>query len=145
MKLEYIIIRPKHFSSNEGACEQLFCREKRRVLFGRVIEMGASLGEVLVRVELQGDNVEKLKKFLKKCLVSLLGRKLFRPPSYMNQCSSCLCTATVKLCDYLLVLKKFVGGRKLCIICYVVIWLMANWDNLKKVFMEKWNIIKIFL
>ena len=26
--------------------EQLFSREKRRVLFGRVIEMGASLGEV---------------------------------------------------------------------------------------------------
>lgn len=26
--------------------EQLFCREKRRVLFGRVREMGASLGEV---------------------------------------------------------------------------------------------------
>ena len=33
-------------------------------------------------VELQGDYVEK--KFLKKCLVTLLGRKLFRPLSYMH-------------------------------------------------------------
>ena len=58
-------------------CEQLFCGEKHRVLFVRVTDMGASLGEVC-RV------TRRLcwKKLLKKCLVSLLGRKLFRPFSY---------------------------------------------------------------
>ena len=57
--------------------EQLFCGEKRRVLLGRVTEMGATLGEVC-RV------TRRLcwKKIMKKFLVSLLGRKLFRPPSY---------------------------------------------------------------
>ena len=56
--------------------EQLFCREKCRVLFGRVTEMGASLGEVYKET--------MLKIFLnfRKNVVSLLGRKLFWPPSY---------------------------------------------------------------
>lgn len=37
----------QRFLSNEEVIrEQLFCREERRVLFGRIKEMGASLGEV---------------------------------------------------------------------------------------------------
>ena len=66
MKHGYIIIPPKHFSLNEEAIifvKQLFCREKRRVLFGRVTEMRASLGEVCSYKETM------LKKILKKCLV----------------------------------------------------------------------------
>ena len=62
-------------------CTYVFCREKRRVLFWWVKEMGASLGKVC-RVTRR--LCRKIKnKIKKKCLVSLLGRKLFRPPSYM--------------------------------------------------------------
>ena len=43
--------------------------------------MGASLGEVC---RVTGDYVGKLKKLMEKCLVSLLGRKLFRPTSYLH-------------------------------------------------------------
>lgn len=74
----------QRFSSNEkaiinGLRKQLFCRERYRVLFGRVEEMGASLGEVY---RLTRRLCRKIKINLKKkCLVSLLGRKLFRLPS----------------------------------------------------------------
>ena len=58
--------------------EQLFCKEKRRVLFGWDTEMGVSLGEVCRVTKRLCWKI--IKKFLKICLVSLLGRKLFRPP-----------------------------------------------------------------
>ena len=60
--------------------EQFFCREKRRVLFWWVKEMGASLGEVWRVTRRLCRKIKK--KIKKKCLASLLGRKLFRPPSY---------------------------------------------------------------
>ena len=92
MKLRYIIIRPKHFSSNEEAItfvNNYFVEKNAEYYFDglqrwdqMVTEMGPDGYRDGTRwlqswekcVELQGDYVEK-------CLVSLLGRKLFRPPS----------------------------------------------------------------
>ena len=76
-----IALGGQRFSSNEEVitfANNYFAEKKRRVLFGRVTEMGTSLGEVCNETMLKN-----FKRFLKKCLIPLLGRKLFRPLSYV--------------------------------------------------------------
>ena len=79
MKLGYIIIRPKHFSSNEEAITFVnnYFAEKNAEYYFDGLQRWKHRWEKCV--ELQGDYVEKI--FLKKYLVPLLGRKLFRLPS----------------------------------------------------------------
>ena len=83
MKLGYIIIRPKRFSSNEEAITfaNNYFAEKNAEYYLDGLQRWEHRWEKCV--ELQRDYVEKQNKnFSEKDLVSLLGRKLFRPLSY---------------------------------------------------------------